>query len=250
MVESLNRLFSRVQSALDNERQFTANAAHELRTPLAALKTITQAKQLSDTSEENQRFLRKILAGIDRTSHLLEQLLTLARMESQSMTMQHFEQVDLAKQVLEVISDIGQAAFDRNIDLSYDGDDDGVMVKGYGPALQIMIRNLIDNAIRYTPAHGSVRIATQEDPQVVKLLIEDSGPGIPSEQMSQIFQRFKRGENVDEQGSGPGLSIVQRIVKLHHGRIKMENIGADSGLRVTVQLSNADASKSYLENNA
>ena len=112
MVESLNRLFSRVQNVLDNERQFTANAAHELRTPLAALKAIAQAKELSDSSSKHKVFLEQILAGIDRTSHLLEQLLTLARMESQSMTMQHMEQVDLPKQVLEVVSEIGQGALD------------------------------------------------------------------------------------------------------------------------------------------
>jgi two-component system, OmpR family, sensor histidine kinase QseC len=239
MVESLNRLFTRVQSALDNERQFTANAAHELRTPLAALKAMAQAKQLSDHNGEHQQFLDQIVRGVDRTSHLLEQLLTLARMESQSMTMQHLQQVDLALQVLEVLADIGQLAFARNIDISYEGREQGEMVFGYGPALQILVRNLIDNAIRYTPEGGSVRIAIESASPEIRLLIEDTGPGIPMEQMGQVFQRFKRGENVRAEGSGLGLSIVRRIVELHHGRIELDNCSTDSGLLVTVYLSKA-----------
>jgi two-component system sensor histidine kinase QseC len=234
MVESLNRLFTRVQSALDNERQFTANAAHELRTPLAALKATAQAKQLSDHDGEHERFLQQIVRGVDRTSHLLEQLLTLARMESQSMTMKHLQKVDLCQQVLEELSEIGQRALDRDIELSYDGPERDVHVFGYGPALQILIRNLIDNAIRYTPNGGQVRIAIQPESQEVLLKIEDTGPGIPLEQMNQVFQRFKRGEDVQAEGSGLGLSIVRRIIELHHGRIELENLHDKNGLRVNI----------------
>ncbi|MGD8914576.1 MAG: histidine kinase dimerization/phospho-acceptor domain-containing protein, partial [Candidatus Thiodiazotropha sp.] len=161
MVESLNRLFTRVQKALDNERQFTADAAHELRTPLAALKATAQAKQLSDHDGEHQVFLEQVVRGVDRTSHLLEQLLTLARMESQSMSMIHLQQVDLCKQVLEVLSEIGQHALDRDIDLSYIGVQEGVLVLGNGSALQVLIRNLIDNAIRYTPSGGRVGVSIE-----------------------------------------------------------------------------------------
>jgi two-component system sensor histidine kinase QseC len=239
MVESLNRLFTRVQKALDNERQFTADAAHELRTPLAALKTTAQAKQLSDHDGEHQAFLEQIVRGVDRTSHLLQQLLTLARMESQSMTMKHLQQVDLCKQVLEVLSQIGHYALDRDIDLSYEGVQEGVRVMGNGPALQIMIRNLIDNAIRYTPSGGRVSIGLQVESQEVCLVIEDTGPGIPTEQMHQLFRRFKRGENVQAEGSGLGLSIVRRIVELHQGRIELDNRSLDSGLRVNVYLRRA-----------
>ncbi|MEJ2407499.1 MAG: ATP-binding protein [Candidatus Thiodiazotropha sp.] len=239
MVESLNRLFSRVQSALDNERQFTADAAHELRTPLAGLKAVAQAKQLSDPDGEHRAFLEQIIKGVDRTSHLLEQLLTLARMESQSTAMQNLEKVDLPRQVLEVVSEIGQLALERGIDLSYDGEESDVFVKGNGPALQILIRNLIDNAIRYTPIAGRIHIAIVVESQETKLVIEDSGPGIPAEQMNQVFQRFKRGEDVRAEGSGLGLSIVRRILELHSGRIKLENLALDMGLRVSVYLSSA-----------
>ena len=239
MVEALNRLFSRVQSALDNERQFTANAAHELRTPLAALKAMAQAKQLSDPDGEHQAFLEQIVHGVDRTSHLLEQLLNLARMESQSMTMRHLQEVDLCRQVLEALSEIGPRAFDRDIELSYEGAEKGVMVLGYAPALQILIRNLIDNAIRYTPASGQVRLTIEDDAGEVRLIIEDTGPGIPDEQISRVFQRFKRGEDAKAEGSGLGLSIVRRIIELHQGRIALENLERVSGLRVRVSLRKA-----------
>ncbi len=243
MVESLNRLFTRVQNALDNERHFTTNAAHELRTPLSALKAMAQAKQLSLQHEENpehQRFLQQIVSGVDRTSHLLEQLLTLARMESQSMSMRDLQQVDLAEQVLTVLSEIGQQALDRDIDLSFEGEPQGVLVEGYGPALQILIRNLIDNAIRYTPQGGWVRITVSRESTDACLTVEDSGPGIPDEQMSRMFQRFQRGEHQDVEGSGLGLSIVQRIIELHHGWIELSNLGAEGGLRIRVTLEMAD----------
>ncbi len=240
MVESLNRLFSRVQTALDNERQFTADAAHELRTPLAALKAMAQAKQLDRSNGHHDGFLQQIIKGVDRTSHLLDQLLTLARMESQSMTMTHLQQVDLATQLLEALSDMGQLAIDREIDLAYLGEESGVMVKGYGPALQILVRNLIDNAMRYTPKGGSVRIDIESHERKKRLVIEDSGPGIPQDQMSQLFQRFKRGKDMQEEGSGLGLSIVQRIIELHKGRIELENIAPDRGLRVSVWLESVD----------
>jgi two-component system sensor histidine kinase QseC len=239
MVKALNRLFSRVQKALDTERRFTADAAHELRTPLAALKAIAQAKQLGSRNHEHDEFLQQVINGVDRTSHLLEQLLTLARMESQSMALGQLQSVDLPTQLLEVLSEIGQLALDRQIDLAYDGKESGVIVKGYAPALQIMIRNLIDNAIRYTPDGGSVRIAIESHERDIRLLIEDTGPGIPLEQVCQVFQRFKRGESELEEGSGLGLSIVHRIIELHHGRIELENRVSDRGLRVSVYLASA-----------
>ena len=116
MVESLNRLFVRVQSAFENERRFTADAAHELRTPLAALKTMAQAKQLNDHQQEHTVFLDQIVKGVDRTTHLLEQLLTLARMDSQSNSLTNLQQVDLAELVVQVLSIMGEAALDKEID--------------------------------------------------------------------------------------------------------------------------------------
>jgi two-component system, OmpR family, sensor histidine kinase QseC len=238
MVESLNRLFARLQSALDNERRFTADAAHELRTPLAALKTMAQAKRLSDHSGEHKLFLDQVVKGVDRTTHLLEQLLTLARMESQSMVMTDLQKVDIGEQVIQVLSHIGPQALERQIDLSFEGGEQKILVNGYAPALQILIRNLIDNAIRYTPTGGSVRLALNQRPDETALVIEDSGPGIPDSQKALVFQRFTRGEGVQSEGSGLGLSIVRRIIELHHAGISLDNLQDSMGLRVTVTFEN------------
>jgi two-component system sensor histidine kinase QseC len=236
MLESLNRLFIRVQKAIDNERQFTADAAHELRTPLAALKATAQAKQLSDLDGEHKAFLAQIVKGVDRASHLLAQLLTLARMESQSMTMKHLQPVDLCEQVLHVVSEIGQNALDREIGLAFEREDEQIMVMGNAHALQILIRNLIDNAIRYTPTGGEINIRLSFDRDKVHLIIEDSGPGIPDDQISSLFQRFKRGNNTKTEGSGLGLSIVKRIVELHQASISLSNRAKESGLIVSIDL--------------
>jgi two-component system sensor histidine kinase QseC len=200
---------------------------------------MVQAKQLGDHNGQHQIFLQQIIAGVDRTSHLLEQLLTLARMESQNMSMKLLQRIDLNEQVLETITEIGPMALDRDIDITYKGEESGVMVKGYRPALRILLRNLIDNAIRYTPTYGQIKIQIAPVPSEalnVCLTIEDTGPGIAQDQISKLFQRFRRGEATREEGSGLGLSIVRRIIELHRGRIEMENIISNPGLRVSVFL--------------
>jgi two-component system sensor histidine kinase QseC len=234
MVESLNILFARVKSALENERRFTADAAHELRTPLAGLKTMAQAKRLSEENSAHRPFLDQICKGVDRTTHLLEQLLTLARMESQTIVQEDFQRVDLADRVIQVLSVIGQQAIFRSIDLTFEGGDRPVYVKGYAPALEILIRNLVDNAIRYTPEAGKVRVLLQPNESKIDLIVEDSGPGIDEELLDEVFQRFRRGAESQAEGSGLGLSIVHRITELHHADISLSNINKNSGLRAVI----------------
>jgi len=235
MVESLNRLFLRVQNVLDDERRFTADAAHELRTPLAALKTMAQAKQLGDRNHEHTAFLEQIIKGVDRTTHLLAQLLTLARMDTQSNTVTNLRRVDLGEQVIQVLSVIGEEALEKEIELDYEGCDNPICINAYAPALEIMIRNLIDNAIRYTPKSGSVKITLTQKSGEAILYIDDSGPGIPRDQIEVMFQRFRRGAGNSATGSGLGLSIVQRIVELHHAEIALQNHECETELRVTLR---------------
>jgi two-component system, OmpR family, sensor histidine kinase QseC len=237
MVQSLNRLFLRVQAALENERRFTADAAHELRTPLAALKTLAQAKSLV-AGNSHAGFLDQIVRGVDRTTHLLEQLLILARMDSQSMDKFHTEAVDLQRETINIISSIANSAITKEIDISYDGPSEPVVVNGYPPAIQILLRNIIDNAIRYTPKNGVVCVRLTELNNGARVDVIDTGPGIPEEQQQSIYQRFRRGENVinshSQQGSGLGLAIVKRIIELHQATIEMINREDQSGLKVMV----------------
>ncbi|RLW60756.1 MAG: hypothetical protein B6D70_10220, partial [gamma proteobacterium symbiont of Stewartia floridana] len=238
MVESLNHLFLKVHSALENERRFTADAAHELRTPLAALKTLAQAKSLS-TEQAHKGFLDQVIRGVDRATHLLEQLLTLARMDSQSFDESHTHQVDLQQETINVIAGIAGLALEKDIEISYDGPNDRVMVPGFSPAIQILLRNIIDNAIRYTPNNGEVTVKLVEQGSSARIEVHDTGPGIPESKQQGLYQRFRRGEDTKIQGSGLGLAIVKRIVDLHHASIEMENRENHAGLTVSVNFPGA-----------
>jgi two-component system sensor histidine kinase QseC len=234
MVTSLNNLFYRVQRVLENERRFTADAAHELRTPIAALKTLTQAKSLADENSGHSKFLDQVIRGVDRATHLLEQLLTLARMDSQSLENSHVDEVDLYGETINILASLGTAALAKDIELAYEGNEGPVLLTGYAPGIQILLRNLIDNSIRYTPEKGEVCVKLVEDKSDIKLLVTDTGPGIPEEKQQDLYQRFRRGEDTNTQGSGLGLSIVKRIVDLHHATIEMENRKDRSGLKIIV----------------
>ncbi|MEW8691961.1 MAG: ATP-binding protein [Candidatus Thiodiazotropha endolucinida] len=241
MVTSLNSLFRRVQRVLDNERRFTADAAHELRTPIAALKTLAQAKSLADEKNGHGNFLNQVIRGVDRATHLLEQLLTLARMDSRSLEHSHVDEVDLHGESINILASLGATALAKDIELAYEGAEHPVMVPGYSPGIQILLRNLIDNAIRYTPEKGEVSVILNEHESDIKLVVIDTGPGIPEEKQQGLYQRFRRGEGANSQGSGLGLSIVKRIVDLHHATIEMANRSDRSGLTVTVSFPRAHA---------
>ncbi|MCU7907206.1 MAG: hypothetical protein KZQ76_15490 [Candidatus Thiodiazotropha sp. (ex Epidulcina cf. delphinae)] len=223
-----------MRGASENERRFTADAAHELRTPLAALKTLVQAKSLVEETNGHRSFLDQIICGVDHTTHLLEQLLTLARMDSRSIDKFPSQKVDLHAETINILSSIGTMALEKDIDPSYDGVAQSVAVPGYMPGVQILLRNLIDNSIRYTPDKGQVSVSLEEIDGGVRFEVEDSGPGIPEEQWEGLYQRFRRGEGAGTEGSGLGLSIVKRIVDLHHASIKMCNRTDQAGLLVSV----------------
>lgn len=234
IVDSLNRLFRRVHQALENERRFTANAAHELRTPLAALKTQAQVKQLDDSSDENTLFLNQIVNGVDRTTHLLEQLLTMARADTmqREAILQH--EVDLHSVVAEVLASTSGGALEKQIELSLNSHNSLSDIHGDEATLSILVRNLVDNAIRYTPPGGEVQVRLSQEDAAVCLVVEDNGPGIPQAQREELFQRFQRGEGVEAQGSGLGLSIVKQIADLHGAQIVLSDASNDQGLRVTI----------------
>lgn len=234
ILESLNRLFRRVHRAIENERRFTANAAHELRTPLAALKTQAQVKQLDDKNGKHAGFLNEIVDGVDRTTHLLEQLLTLARADALQREAIVSQRIDLHAVVAGVMAAIGARALKKGIELSLESPDAPVSIQGDEATLGILARNLVDNAIRYTPAEGKVRVQLLQDEHATCLLVEDNGPGIPEDKRQELFQRFQRGEGVEARGSGLGLSIVKQIADLHGADITLGDATGGRGLRVVV----------------
>jgi len=220
LVEALNHLFERLDTAFENERRFTADAAHELRTPLAALKVQAQVAQRSTDNQQRQEALDRVVQGVDRATRLVEQLLALARLDPQR-GFSEMKQVALHPLAAEVLADLDQQAHSRQMELSLEGDE-SVLVSGQSDSLRMLISNLADNALRHSPAGGKVRITLVKGDRGVELLVDDSGPGISGEERAQVFQRFYRGLDVTASGSGLGLSIVKRITDLHKATITLD----------------------------
>jgi two-component system sensor histidine kinase QseC len=232
MLQALNGLFARVKQTLNNERRFTADAAHELRTPLAALAAQAQVAQRSGDAAERLHAIEQLRVGVERAAHLVSQLLTLARLDPQQ-PLNDGQAVQLKGLAEEVCAMHGAAALDKQITLELDAV--AAEVKGNATMLQILLRNLIDNAIRYTPNGGSVRVVLGRTDSGVELRVSDSGPGVPAEEREAVFQRFHRGAaGQDQVGSGLGLSIVQRIAELHGARIALNDAEGGCGLDVSV----------------
>ncbi|MEF9943081.1 MAG: sensor histidine kinase N-terminal domain-containing protein [Burkholderiaceae bacterium] len=220
LVVSFNELLARLAGSIETQKRFLADAAHQMKTPLAGLRTQAELALRERDPEQLKRSLRQIGAASERAAHLVDQLLTLARAEHQGQDPGAFEVIDLARLVRERVQEWVPAAMERQIDLGLEAPEAAVPI--VGGALQIgeMLKNLIDNALRYTPHGGTVTVRVRAGQPVV-LEVEDSGPGIPETERTLVFERFYRvlGTNVD--GSGLGLAIVHEIVQQHEARINL-----------------------------
>ena len=228
MLEAINGLFLRVATTLENERRFTADAAHELRTPLAALQAQLQVAIRARDNDERERSLGQLQQGLTRASHLVDQMLQLARLDPES-SLPDPQQVDLSSLAEEVCADLGAAILDKNLDFDLQAASP-CMVTGQAEWLRVMLRNLVDNAIRYTPAGGTLQVRLVNQGNGPCLTVCDSGPGIPPAERAAVLQRFHRLNHGDQPGSGLGLSIVSRIVELHNARLELAPGDAGCGL--------------------
>lgn len=235
VVVATNRLFERIGAALENERRLTADAAHELRTPLAALRAQWEAAQLAPTDATRARAMSQVGVGIDRLSHLVGQLLALAGAESmQSSAMK--QDVSWQAVARAALSDCLPLMEARGSDVEVHWPADAgaapLPLLGDETLLGTLLRNLIDNALRYAPAGSHVNVRFAPD----RVVVEDSGPGVPPDDLLRLGQRFHRGERREQAGSGLGLSIVRRIALLHGLDVVFANRDdAASGLRVEVR---------------
>lgn len=220
LVRELNNLFSRLKAAFEREKRFTADAAHELKTPLAALSTQTQVALRAKTEEERKQALLKVLSGVNRSTHVVQQLLTLNRMEPDAALLETTD-VDLVKHASEVAGMLAPDAIAKNIELELIAPDTISTIQGNSIAIDILIRNLVDNAIRYSPEHSFVKIQIQETEKQIMLSVIDNGPGIPESLRKRVFERFFRITGTPSTGSGLGLSIVQQIATLHQATIEL-----------------------------
>jgi two-component system sensor histidine kinase QseC len=231
IVNSLNSLFKRLENAFEEIVLFTSNAAHELRTPLAAQKVHTQvAMQAKDEKMRNEA-LQEVVASVDRATHMVEQLLTLSRLDPEG-SLCCGENANLCHIAEEQLSEIGIAALEKNIDLSLEAPHD-CLVKGEAVMVGILIRNLVENAIRYTPDGGTVTVSIMEEDQHRHIVVEDSGPGIPEEEHEKVFKRFYRVSEGNQEGTGLGLAMVQRIIEIHRAAIEFGK-SRYGGLKVDV----------------
>jgi two-component system OmpR family sensor kinase len=238
LVHELNLLFGRVRTAFEAQQHFVADAAHELRSPLAALKL--QVLSLGRAQDEAARnvAIGRVTAGIERATRLVEQLLVLARQEGSvdGTTMEALSLSDLVKRTLGDMAGLAQA---RQIDLGlHHADEAGI--DGQPDALIILLRNLVDNAIKYTPAGGTVDLdlrrvpGAKSAPGRVVLSVEDSGPGIPADERERVFNRFYRVPGSEAGGSGLGLAIIKSIAERHGAVLTLDQSERLGGLQVKV----------------
>lgn len=233
-VRSINGLLDRIGAMFEQQRRFVADAAHELRTPITALSLHAQNLESSVTPEGLER-LATLKTSIRRVGHLLEQLLALARQESDDVS--RTSRTDLDWVIKEVVAYLLPQAQARSIDLGCERIEKVEMLAD-PTALNVLCRNLVDNALRYTPEGGRVDIALYREGDRAVFRVEDTGPGIENGELTRVFEPFFRGTHAKEEGSGLGLSIVRRIVDNLSGTIALENIMAidRTGLRVSVTL--------------
>ena len=230
---SLNGLLARLSDALSAQRRFTADAAHELRTPLAALTLQLDLARRSGTPGELVASLADLEAGVARASHVVEQLMTLARVEPEALALQK-SRCDLVAIAKDAIVARASLAERKKIDLGL-ARAEMASVDGDPAALAILLSNLVDNALRYTPPGGRIDVSVSCPDGVPVLEVADTGPGIPAAERERVFDRFYRGAHADEPGSGLGLSIVKRIADAHGATIALGAPASGSGLVVRVR---------------
>ncbi|MFW0766261.1 quorum sensing histidine kinase QseC [Trabulsiella odontotermitis] len=219
LVDALNQLFQRTHNMVVRERRFTSDAAHELRSPLTALKVQTEVAQLSvDDPETREKALAQLHTGIDRASRLVEQLLTLSRLDSLSQP-DDIAPIPMEDLLQSAVIDIYPSAQSAGIDVRLHMEAQGVVHAGQPLLLSLLVRNLLDNAIRYSPRGSQVNVTLSAR----QFTVRDNGPGVSEEALARIGERFYRPPGQDQTGSGLGLSIVRRIAALHQMSVTFGN---------------------------
>jgi len=231
MVDALNGLFARIGLLLESERRFTADAAHELRTPIAAIRAQAQVA-LGETDEALRRHaLQSTLEGCDRATRLVEQLLTLSRLEAAALPAS--APVDMSALARRVVAELAPRAIDKNQTLELEAVEP-CRLQGDETLLAVLVRNLVDNAVRYSPRQARVKVSVRQQAGRVVLSVEDSGPGMAEAGRQRLGERFFRVTGHAESGSGLGWSIVRRIAAVHGMVLQVDASVELGGLAVRV----------------
>ena len=235
LTHAFNDLLERLRQAMQTQRAFVADAAHELRTPLTALRLQAQLAERAGNDEERRVAFADLRHGLERATHLVHQLLTLARQEP---GVQEMAPLELAPLLRSVVQDYAPLAEHKGVDLGMTTQVAGA-VNANADALRILFGNLLSNALQYSPSDSAVDVAMRMEGDELVVTVEDRGPGIPEQDLERVFDRFHRAANVlpSQPGSGLGLAIVRQIADLHGALVRLENTG--TGLRVEVRFTKA-----------
>ncbi len=225
LVRSLNEMLGRLSQSIASQKRFIADAAHQMKTPLAGMRMQSELAMRQDSRDEIQRSLEQLAKSSTSATRLVNQLLALARAENDSPQAAPLQKLALATLARSVVPDWFAAAQARDIDLGFESDEQALPVRGNATMLREMLSNLIDNALRYTQAGGSVTVRVRADDEraLAILEVEDNGPGIAPSERAQVFERFYRILGSDVEGSGLGLAIVREIAQRHGADVDIFN---------------------------
>ncbi|AIT09448.1 ATPase [Candidatus Francisella endociliophora] len=235
IVEQINTLIEKFNQTLEREKRFSGDAAHELKTPVAGIKTLVEIALASDDIDEIKQKLEKIKGSSNRYSRIIDQLLTLSRIQPNEQIT--FGKKLMINKVLETfIADNAIKAIEKDIEISFHPCEQELYCYSNDYLLGILFKNLISNAIKYTQNGGLVEIYSYEEDNCIVVEIKDNGIGVPPENIDRIFDRFYRETGTNQEGSGLGLAIVTEIVRLHHGKVFAKNNTDQKGITVTVKI--------------
>jgi two-component system sensor histidine kinase TctE len=223
LVRSLNDMLARLSQSIHSQKRFIADAAHQMKTPLAGMRMQSELAMRESNREEIQRSLEQLSKSSESATRLVNQLLALARAENDSPQANSLDLINLRALVQDTVRDWFQSALARQIDLGFEEDEIALPVRGNATMLREMLNNLIDNALRYTQLGGrvTVRIRADTEHDLALLEVEDNGPGIAAAERTRVFERFYRILGSEVEGSGLGLSIVREIAQRHQADIDL-----------------------------
>jgi len=239
LIRAMNELLARLSTVLESRQRFVADAAHQLRTPVAGIKTQTELALRQAPSADAQATLKQLYSATEQATRLVNQLLALARAEPGTERGRHAERLDLVALARDTTSEWVPRALGKNIDLGFDSPLAAASIEGDAFLLRELLNNLLDNAVRYTPADGHVTVRVEPHSQGYALKVEDNGPGVPEEDRERVFERFYRVLGTGSEGCGLGLAIVREIALSHQGEATLSSGTGGTGTLVSITLPRA-----------
>lgn len=244
LVNSVNSLMRQLESVLSAQNRFIADAAHQLRTPLAGAQAQLELALLESDPDQHQELLERVSTSMERLSHTITQLLSLARNQQDASHNMVMSRVNLNKIAQEVTTDMVPTAIKKGLDLGFEADTQSTIILGDTKRLKEMLYNLVDNALLYTPTGGKVTVKVQHEAGEIVLSVIDNGPGIPKSEREKVFERFHRVIGTGQEGSGLGLAIVMEIAQLHQANVEIADEPRKKGLNIQVSFAEMKQLKS------